>query len=88
MLFLEVVQTQKQPMNQNLSQKLAASPLGTMEQLLIYIQETAIDSERTPIAPDEVAIVANLIIQRLVLQHPCLDQTVQEILDDLRFSKY
>lgn len=75
-------------MNQDLSQELAARPLSTMKHLLIYIQETAIDSEHTPIAPDEVAIVANLTIQRLVLQYPFLDQTIQEILDDLRFSKF
>ncbi|MCU0550563.1 MAG: hypothetical protein MUC48_14535 [Leptolyngbya sp. Prado105] len=74
-------------MNQDLFQGLTASSCGAMEELLVYIEQTAIDSESTPIAPDEVAIVADLIIQRLVLRHPCLDQTVQEILDDLRFSK-
>ncbi|GAP99756.1 hypothetical protein [Leptolyngbya sp. NIES-2104] len=75
-------------MNQDFSQRLAARQFSEVEQLLNYIEQTAIDSESTPIAPDEVEIVTNLIIQRLVLQHPCLDQTIQEILDDLRFSAY
>lgn len=74
-------------MNQDFSQRLTTSQFSTIEQLLTYIEQTAIDSENIPIASDEVAIVANLLIQRLVLQHACLDQTIQEILDDLRFSR-
>jgi hypothetical protein len=73
-------------MNQDFSQQLAARQFNEVEQLLNYIEQTAIDSESTPIAPDEVEIVTHLVIQRLVLQHPCLDQTIQETLDDLRFS--
>lgn len=51
-------------MNQNFSQRLANSQFREIEQLLTYIEQTAIDSENIPIASDEVAIVANLIIQR------------------------
>ena len=54
--------------------------------LLTHIQQCAIDSEGTSIRSDEVFVVANLLIQRLVWQHPNFDQMIQEALDDLHFS--
>lgn len=54
-------------MNQDFSQQLAARQFSEVEQLLNYIEQTAIDSESTPISPDEVEIVTHLVIQRLVL---------------------
>ncbi|MCU0548427.1 MAG: hypothetical protein MUC48_03680 [Leptolyngbya sp. Prado105] len=79
-------------MNQELSpHTIPSSQVSTVElskvkRLLTYIQQTAIDSENTPIQPSEVSIVADLMIQTLVLQHPHLDQIIQETLDALRFE--
>jgi hypothetical protein len=62
------------------------SELKEVKRLLTYIQQTGIDSENTPIHLSEVPIVADLMIQTLVLQHPHLDQIIQETLDALRFE--
>ena len=73
-------------MKQELFQLLNVNGLSAVEQLLTYIQQTAIDSENTPIAASEVPIVAHCVVQRLVLQHPHLAQVIQEVLDDFRFN--
>jgi hypothetical protein len=73
-------------MTQELSQQSMIEQLTAIKQLLTHIQQSAIDSENTPIVSAEVPSVVNLIVQRLVLQHPHLDQIIQEILDDLRFN--
>lgn len=81
-------------MNQELSPQsilpgqanITVSELKEVKRLLTYIQQTAIDSENTPIHLSEVPIVADLMIQTLVLRHPHLDQIIQETLDALRFE--
>ncbi|MCU0552889.1 MAG: hypothetical protein MUC48_26460 [Leptolyngbya sp. Prado105] len=73
-------------MKQNRSQLLSLDGLSAIEQLQNHIQQSAMDSENTPILSDEVSTVANLVIQRLVLHHSQLDQIIQEILDNLRFN--
>ena len=60
--------------------------VSEVTRLLTHIQQCAIDSEGTSIRSDEVFVVANLLIQRLVWQHPNFDQMIQEALDDLHFS--
>ncbi|KAM3090902.1 hypothetical protein ACKFKF_34125 [Phormidesmis sp. 146-12] len=60
--------------------------VSEMTRLLTHIQHCAIDSEGSSIRPDEVSVVAEILIQRLVWQHPNFEQMIQEILDDLRFG--
>ncbi len=57
-----------------------------IDRLLTYVVQNTIDSEQLPIQPDEVPAVMNCLIQRLIWQHAHLDQVLQEMLDDLRFS--
>lgn len=57
-----------------------------LDRLLTYIAENTQDSERSPIQANEIPAVVNCLIQRLIWQQPHLDQVLQEILDDLRFS--
>lgn len=57
-----------------------------INRLLTYIGQNTIDSERSPIQPDEIPAVVNCLIQRLIWQYPHLDQVLQEILDDLRYG--
>ena len=64
----------------------SSCPAIEINRLLTYIGQNAIDSERSPIQPDEIPAVVNCLIQRLVWQHPHLDQVLQEILDDLRYG--
>jgi hypothetical protein len=59
--------------------------LAEVDRLLKHIQVTALDSEQTPIAAAEVPTIANAVVKRLVWGNPCLDQVVQEELDELRF---
>ena len=61
--------------------------LTEVDRLLMYIQNRAIDSEGSRVLADEVPIVTNLVIQQLVWRYPCLDQIIQELLDNLRFQK-
>lgn len=81
-----------QPLNTYKSLCLAISAERDSEEheihrLLIYIEQNTSDSERSPIQPDEIPFVVNCLIQRLIWQHSCLDQVLQEILDDLRFGE-
>jgi hypothetical protein len=57
-----------------------------INQLLTYIERRTSDSERSLIQADEIPVVVNRLFQRLIWQYPCLDQFLQEILDDLRFG--
>lgn len=61
-------------------------PAIEINRLLTYIGQNTIDSERSLIQLDEVPAVVNCLIQRLIWQHPHLDQVLQEILDDLRYG--
>lgn len=82
-------------MNQNPSQRsliprnnfeFSANELSEVNRLLHYIDQTAIDSENTPIHATEILIVAYLVIERIVWRHENLQQIIQEALDDLRFG--
>ncbi len=53
--------------------------------LVTHIQASALDSNQTPIRIEEVPVVTNSVIERLVWGYPYLDQVVQEELDELRF---
>lgn len=64
----------------------SACPAIEINRLLTYIGQNTRDSERSPIQTDEIPAVVNCLIQRLVWQHPHLDQVLQEILDDLRYG--
>ncbi|MGG6268536.1 hypothetical protein ACQ4M3_25430 [Leptolyngbya sp. AN03gr2] len=64
----------------------SACPVIEINRLLTYIGQNTADSEQSLIQPDEVPAVVNCLIQRLVWQHPHLDQVLQEILDDLRYG--
>jgi hypothetical protein len=57
-----------------------------VQRLISYIEQTAIDSEQMPIQPQEVGSVTHQVIQRLIWDAACLDQIVQEILDNQRFQ--
>ncbi|NJR71457.1 MAG: hypothetical protein HC771_24710 [Synechococcales cyanobacterium CRU_2_2] len=61
--------------------------LTEVNRLLMYIQNRAIDSEGNLIRADEVPVVTNLVIQKLIWHYPYLDQIIQELLDNLRFQK-
>jgi hypothetical protein len=60
--------------------------LQEVQRLMSYIEQNAVDSERMPIQPEEVVSVTNQVIQRLVWGADCLDQVVQEVLDNQRFQ--
>ncbi|MCY6493385.1 hypothetical protein [Leptolyngbya sp. GGD] len=64
----------------------SSCPAIEINRLLTYIGQNTIDSERSLIQPDEIPAVVNCLIQRLIWQHPHLDQVLQEILDDLRYG--
>lgn len=64
----------------------SACPAIEINRLLTYIGQNTLDSERSLIQPDEIPAVVNCLIQRLIWQHPHLDQVLQEILDDLRYG--
>lgn len=64
----------------------SANELSEVNRLLHYIEQTAIDSENTPIHATEIQIVADLVIERIVWRHSNLQQIIQEALDDLRFG--
>lgn len=53
---------------------------------LIERIQTVPDSERHNASPDEVSLVAQILIQQLLLSHPLLNEKIQEILDDFHFS--
>lgn len=74
-------------MTQKVHSYKSSCPVIEINRLLTYIGQNTIDSERSPIQPDEIPAVVNCLIQRLIWQQPCLDQVLQEILDDLRFSR-
>lgn len=74
-------------MTQKVHSHKSSCPAIEINRLLTYIGQNTIDSERSPIQPDEIPAVVNCLIQRLIWQQPCLDQVLQEILDDLRFSR-
>ncbi len=61
--------------------------LTEVNRLLNHIESTAIDSEQTPVTPGEIPVVADAVVKRLVLGNSCLDQLVQEELDELRFRE-
>ncbi|BAU15924.1 hypothetical protein LEP3755_64900 (plasmid) [Leptolyngbya sp. NIES-3755] len=82
-------------MNQNSSQRsiipsrnseFSADELSEINRLLTYIEQTAIDSENTPIHASEILTVANSVIKRVVWRQENLQQIIQEALDDLRFG--
>jgi hypothetical protein len=64
----------------------SSCPEIEINRLLTYIGQNTIDSERSLIQPNEIPAVVNCLIQRLIWQHPHLDQVLQEILDDLRYG--
>ncbi|MEP0915363.1 hypothetical protein NC981_00910 [Leptolyngbya sp. DQ-M1] len=64
----------------------SACPAIEINRLLTYIGQNTRDSERSLIQADEIPAVVNCLIQRLIWQHPHLDQVLQEILDDLRYG--
>lgn len=74
-------------MTQKVHSYKSSCPVIEINRLLTYIGQNTIDSERSPIQQDEIPAVVNCLIQRLIWQQPCLDQVLQEILDDLRFSR-
>lgn len=61
--------------------------LTEVDRLLSHIQATAIDSEQASITPGEVPVIANAVVRRLVWGDPCLNQVIQEELDELRFRR-
>ncbi|NET33341.1 MAG: hypothetical protein F6K19_15195 [Cyanothece sp. SIO1E1] len=61
--------------------------LTEVNRLLTHIQASVIDSEQTPIRPEEVPVIANLLIEQLIWQYPYLDQVLQELLDNLHFQE-
>lgn len=69
----------------NSSHRFSQSSLVEIDRLVHYIQHHAVDSEHTPIQPDETIEIVNQLIQQLVWRYPHLDQVLQELLDDLRF---
>ena len=82
-------------MNQNSSQKFTVfsrsyefsdGELIEVKRLLTHIEQTAIDSENTPIDAREVAMVTDRVVERIVWRDPHLQQVIQEALDDLRFG--
>lgn len=73
-------------MTQQLHTYKSACPAIEINRLLTYIAQNTMDSEQSPIQVEEIPAVVNCVIQRLIWQHPNLDQVLQEILDDLRFS--
>lgn len=73
-------------MTQQIHTSKSSCPAIEINRLLTYIGQNTIDSERSLIQPDEIPAVVNCLIQRLIWQHPHLDQVLQEILDDLRYG--
>lgn len=73
-------------MTQQLHTYKSSCSMIEINRLLTYIAQNTTDSEHSPIQQDEIPAVVNCLIQRLVWQHPHLDQVLQEILDDLRFG--
>jgi hypothetical protein len=72
-------------MRQSIKIAPTTSALSEVERLLTYIRESVVDSENSPITPQEVPVVANHLIRQRIWDDPCLKQRLQEALDDLRF---
>ncbi len=72
-------------MRQSLQIVPTTSGLAEVDRLLTYIRESVVDSENKPITPPEVLSVANHLIRQRIWDDPCLQQRLQDILDDLRF---
>jgi len=58
---------------------------STSEQLLAQIQQISDSCHQHP-DEEEAILIRDLLIQKLVLEHPLLNQIIQELLDNLRFS--
>ncbi len=49
--------------------------------------QAAKDCQGSPITGSEIPQVLDVLIQKQILSHPHLTQTIQEALDDLRFGE-
>jgi len=57
-----------------------------VQRLLNYLQEQAVDSQKIPITSEELPTLAICLIHRMILQHPLLNEVIQEELDNLRYK--
>lgn len=57
-----------------------------VQRLLNYLQEQAVDSQKIPITSEELPTLAICLIHRMILQHPMLNEVIQEELDNLRYK--
>jgi hypothetical protein len=72
-------------MRQSMKVVPTTSALSEIDRFLTYIRESVVDSENSPITPQEVQTVANHLIRQRIWDDPCLKQRLQEALDELRF---
>lgn len=72
-------------MSQDFSRSTAPSNLSELNRLVAYIGQHSVDSEQVPITPEEIPIVTNQLLRQLIWNYPCLDELLQELLDELRF---
>ncbi|MDX2241849.1 MAG: hypothetical protein NW224_14280 [Leptolyngbyaceae cyanobacterium bins.302] len=56
------------------------------QRLLNYLQEQAVDSQEIPVTSVELPTLAICLIHRMILQHPLLNEIIQEELDNLRYK--
>ena len=57
-----------------------------VQRLLNYLQEQAVDSQKIPVTSEELPTLAICLIHRMILQHPLLNEVIQEELDNLRYK--
>lgn len=48
--------------------------------------ESIPDSEDQSPSSEETLLIAQILIQKFILSHPHLNQTIQELIDDFHFS--
>lgn len=57
-----------------------------VQRLLNYLQEQAVDSRKIPVTSEELPTLTICLIHRMILQHPLLNEVIQEELDNLRYK--
>jgi hypothetical protein len=73
-------------MTQDLGRTTPTYHLIEVSRLISYVSQHTVDSEQTPIRPDEIPTIVNQLIERLIWEYPCLNEVLQELLDELHFS--